>query len=673
MPIQSIHIQYYKSFKDCTLFLRDINTLLGENGAGKSNFLSAITYFYQNMTQASPRFDIFDVNNPFSNEITLTVTFDLTRFWRIARNKVKASRHVKEDIPYLGYYKKILSLLSDHPDNLLSLTMRQRKNGPVVWSLPYEDRAFLKGLFPVFFLDCRSIDLTDWNSVWDVLGTIASVSNTEKDRILDDLENSLYKDQTEMGRKVSVVQHVLRQTGIVTKETSKDFTIALLSLLLRGRTFQNQAHQFNYFSTGTNSLNYLSLYISSISELSSVKLKEPLILLDEPEISLHHLYIDEFFKMIASNAVGSRFIISTHSARFVRNIIKNGLSDSIYSVKKKDSYSFLQRLRLFDLKQKQRVAATDELANAYFSRAMLLVEGQTERELFSNPYLQLLFPALQKIDIFEASSNDSIKNSILPDRTYEQTPYLMLIDMDKAISYNTKTRHFSAGEYLKGKIPHKKEKFLMDQKHGAYRTDVLSLRKRIFAMTEKCQFHIIGDCYACSDPSFVAYIEAIKKYLSYYHIFVCRTTVEGLLVTKDSLPCVLDFLQARAKPEDSRALERLHALLIARPPLEQENILRLLFEGKSDLIVSLKNTLLPDEDKKLLASLRKKLRLNKTEWISEYLPFYFSTLLGASSNTIRQLQNPPDKAFALARFRDVYPELCKLLDLLSSLPRGIVN
>lgn len=41
MKISKIHIQGYKSIKDLTLELRNINVLIGSNGIGKSNFVSA--------------------------------------------------------------------------------------------------------------------------------------------------------------------------------------------------------------------------------------------------------------------------------------------------------------------------------------------------------------------------------------------------------------------------------------------------------------------------------------------------------------------------------------------------------------------------------------------------------------------------------------------------------
>ena len=41
--LSHISIKGYKSIKECDLELRDINVLIGSNGAGKSNFISVFS------------------------------------------------------------------------------------------------------------------------------------------------------------------------------------------------------------------------------------------------------------------------------------------------------------------------------------------------------------------------------------------------------------------------------------------------------------------------------------------------------------------------------------------------------------------------------------------------------------------------------------------------------
>lgn len=108
MSIRSIKIQYYKSIKDCCVPLQSNNIIVGENGVGKSNFLSAIHYFYANMTESHLQSDIFDENNPFSNFVRIQIEYDLSRFVRIAKNKIKAASQGASS-PYLSFTRKFIS------------------------------------------------------------------------------------------------------------------------------------------------------------------------------------------------------------------------------------------------------------------------------------------------------------------------------------------------------------------------------------------------------------------------------------------------------------------------------------------------------------------------------------------------------------------------------------
>ena len=85
----------------------------------------------------------------------------------------------------------------------------------------------------------------------------------------------------------------------------------------------------------------------------------------------------------------------------------------------------------------------DDHINSYFSRCILFVEGETELELFSNPYIKMLFPKFRSVDVFKAMSDTPILNIMNPQLSKSQTPYVCLIDIDKAISYDEKLNSFS--------------------------------------------------------------------------------------------------------------------------------------------------------------------------------------------------------------------------------------
>lgn len=95
-----------------------------------------------------------------------------------------------------------------------------------------------------------------------------------------------------------------------------------MNLLRQGSGFEKAGHNLSYYSTGTNSLQYISLYLNAIFHLTRSKLKEPLLLLDEPELHLHHSYIDQLCALLTAPHSSVNTIISTHSSRLLRNFIQ---------------------------------------------------------------------------------------------------------------------------------------------------------------------------------------------------------------------------------------------------------------------------------------------------------------------------------------------------------------
>ena len=92
MPLINIRIENFKSIKRCDISTDNINLLIGANGTGKSNVLDAIDYFYKNLTEQNLSEDIYDANNRFSNQVSITLTFDLSSFVMISRTHTTKSR-----------------------------------------------------------------------------------------------------------------------------------------------------------------------------------------------------------------------------------------------------------------------------------------------------------------------------------------------------------------------------------------------------------------------------------------------------------------------------------------------------------------------------------------------------------------------------------------------------
>ena len=83
MGIERIKIENYKSIKKCNLNLSQLNALIGENGCGKTNVISAIKYFYNNIISENDDGEIFDKNNSFSNTVRIGIEYDCTHLRRL--------------------------------------------------------------------------------------------------------------------------------------------------------------------------------------------------------------------------------------------------------------------------------------------------------------------------------------------------------------------------------------------------------------------------------------------------------------------------------------------------------------------------------------------------------------------------------------------------------------
>ena len=71
MAIQKIQIWGYRSISYMELQAGQIVALIGQNGSGKSNILSALHFFYRNLTRTWEEKGCFDSNNFFRNEIRI--------------------------------------------------------------------------------------------------------------------------------------------------------------------------------------------------------------------------------------------------------------------------------------------------------------------------------------------------------------------------------------------------------------------------------------------------------------------------------------------------------------------------------------------------------------------------------------------------------------------------
>lgn len=673
VPLTRLIIRNFKSIKDCDISLSELNVLIGENGTGKTNLLDAISYFYRNLISSNISTKIFDENNHYSNEVRISLIYDLAEFVKISKSNTEVIPDFGEEEPeeksrYSGYYKAIISMASKARSKKLCVELSQIKGNSIRWNCTYEDRLIFKSLFPIFYIDTRNLDVTKWGFIWDILGELAKVSNMERKIISTEIRGILLDSTHETSQKLKMITDIFEMANVSVKPTmAKEFATNLTKIFFSGDNIRQSGKQLDYYSTGTNSVKYIELLLKSIDALSRIKMKEPIVLFDEPEISLHTNYLDELSDAITDVNSKLRVLVSTHSSRLTKNLITASNTVSLYNVKLINKYSLIHPMKKFPQYSpisKYRVA--DDHINAYFSKANLFVEGETELELFSNPYLRILFPAFKRVDVFKAVSEKPILNIMCPKLSNSQVPYLCLIDIDKAILYDKNKKRFNLrSEYFP---ENKKEYFRYRNKHESEAYLYLQ-RQRINAMQNKLHVHYYLPFLSCDDPNYHAFISALQQYLLSYNIFCLSTTIEGALINSHTADFAFNFLKSHTKPSD---FEKFSVYWAELQKIDRLNLLRMLFNGKSDLLKSRKdvfNSLDPNIKLKL-----EKVTIGgkSSGWVSQYLDDFFQSVaeiegIFSEKSFRRYLENKDNKEKLLHVFRNNFLELYWLIERLCAM------
>jgi predicted ATPase len=653
MGIVKISIENYKCINECGLSLTDLNLLIGENGSGKTNIISAIEYFYNNLTAVLVDNSIFDRTNKFNNSVRITLEFNLRKFVRIARTQLRNDF----DIPYMKYYKKILSLNSKADENILKLELTQTKGSMPKWNMDFEDRAIVKSLFPLYYIDVRNINVYDWSDIWNSIGDLTKISDEERAGIIDDYKalRSFKKNKT-----IHSVNDILKKSNVeILKVPHNEFAKLLSQLYYNGIEFESKGNSLKFYSTGTNSVKYLTLYLNTIKAISKIKLKSPIVIIDEPELNLHHSFIDEISEVIIENSDSYTLLLATHSSRLLKNVITDERDSNIYNLKMRNKYTLIKKMNLFKKDTRVLSTITDEHANAYFSKGMLLVEGESEIELFTNKYIKHLFPKMKHLDIYKSLSDNVTRDIILPSKVNTDVKHLLIIDMDNALEYDKIKRKFKVIKYLK--YEHSKEQFAFNSNRIHFRKNTYSARKRIYAMAEKCRLHQDRPLYSCSDNNHKELLSLIKSYLLNYNTFALKTTVEGLLINNESMNSVYDFVKIKKK---ASVISKLNELYDNYNHRNQLNLLRLFFDGKTDLLLKINKTDLSEDEKKFIDNEK----FTKRTWMTEYIEYFILNEMKEIVSECASFEQfkKCTKDFAvyqkiIERFKANFKELCEII------------
>lgn len=683
MPIKYIEIRNMKSIRKEVIDLDDINFFLGHNGAGKSNILKAVNYFYCNLVENNVDTTLFDKNNQFNKFFEISIEYDFSAISKKI-NSIRSNGltdQVKGFVKKYDFYQSVFS-----KDNKVKLTLRQFKDNTKEWLVNdisvknsplksiknfenhfFKLRALIKNMFPVYHTDVRNLNLTNWENIWSIVGDLCKVDIDDKDKTQNSIQEMLYEILGAKHKKMHrSIKNSLEENHIQLKEfNSKEQFSTIYKMHYNGEKFNYKNFDLSYFSDGNNSFNYLNVLISIISNISKHKLKEPLVIIDEPEMGLYQKHIDSLTDQIVKIRKSGQVIISTHSARMIRNIMKSECSSNVYHLILQNEYTIVSKMKeLIDDKERYRI--TEKEASYYFSRGILFVEGETELEVFQNENLAEIFPILNKIDVSLGGANNIILNLSSPEKRNTNIPYLVLLDFDKILTF-----HKRAGKYhnkftlcnskinplsdknFKNAI---KEKYLYGHKRLATHRKRVEIKE--FLSNETFTFD--NDWFYSNEDKYKNIKRDIKDYCLNYNVFLVDDTIEGSIININNHKIVHEWLKSESTVYQIPEITDIYDF--DNNELYKTTALRLLHSGKYDNLTNIikdstirKNP--SSEVKKIYRIIHKRKKQKANGWIKSFFSFYFNSKMDGIPNLDKKKQ----------KFSEDFPEIYSIISKLEAM------
>ncbi|WP_028400585.1 retron Eco8 family effector endonuclease [Ectobacillus panaciterrae] len=658
MPINRIEIRNCKSIKNLQISFNHISCLLGENGSGKTNIMKSIKYFYDNLTDKNIDDSLYDKENPYIQSFEITFFYDFSRLIKIAESH--SERNDIYNYKLNPIFKKIKNIYKEHSDSNgdIKITLNQDKNGIQKWNVSYEIRAFLKNIFPIYFSQTRHLNLINWDELWEIIGELSKTGVTENTSYKNDLEECFKKAFGERYSTIlSYIETEFQNNDIEIKSFNSNQKFAnIYQLQLGGNSFKHKFENLEYFSDGMNSFNYLKLLINLISKISDRKIKEPTIIIDEPEIGLHPRYLDEMVDIFFKKSDHIKILLSTHSSRIIKNLMADNSNVHLFHISIDNKYSKLKRMKGFTDNRELNII-TEQEASYYFAKSIVFVEGPTEIELFSNQNLLTLFPFLKKVE-FYPFGNNSVKLKIIhPHEKNISIPYLMLIDLDQILKYDKSNSKFTIKKGHKFINPLKDNDYEKKEilYYGNKREKTYNTRKRINGIIDKSQFYFDNNWGYITGRSdyFNLLRNLIRNYSLEYNIFPVFTTIEGALINRTNQEIVFNWLKySKEKVAEKQIIDDIYNQQTSIA--YKTTVLRLINDGKFDNLATVNEWIgkidnISDQSVKDIFEKIAQVKNGKTDgWVTHFMNYFFE-------NHINNIELTHEEKISI--FKKNFPEL----------------
>ncbi len=333
MKLKKIVLKGFKTYKELDFELSDINVLIGQNGAGKSNFLSLFRLIYE------------IIQNNLQTYILEAGGYDYFLYYGRKTTEELEFRLVFEDF----FYKAIL--IPSQKNNLFfNYESIVPNGGDIEWGDPranraHEETGLHRGVSGSFGeIITQNIEYLKKC----VLYHFHDTSDSSKMKKLSDInDNEILRTD---GANIAAYLYYIRESHYQYYENILDIIKRVVpnfeDFNLRLSRYNNNRILLEWKEKGTDSYrdaNYLSdgslRFICLVTLLMQPELP-PIIILDEPELGLHPSAINILAGLIKSASSKTQIICSTQSVTLVNKFEPH----DIIVVDRKDKKSTLERL-----------------------------------------------------------------------------------------------------------------------------------------------------------------------------------------------------------------------------------------------------------------------------------------------------------------------------------------
>lgn len=411
--IKEVRVNGFRGLENFSIELDEITVLTGMNNSGKTSFLKAMQLALGQRNFISQD-DFYIKNNKIVSRIVIDILIipvdhqnkrlsDFTEEYEIlfTTDRIKTNgvdsfiplRTIVTYEPIKNNFKITQFVLNEWPEfNNGSQNWFEVNNG--------NKTVFIFDEIPYFYIDAQRDILDDTKLKNSYLGKMLSriEYSEEQIRLIEDNIKDLNETAVSNSDILKNLKNVLKEldTAIGNKREGIDITPFTKKIrdLNKGLTIyygdENDSFSMEYHGMGTRSwsslltLKSFILLLSKNAELES-KIYFPIIAIEEPESHLHPNAQKRLYAQI--NEIKGQKIISTHSP-YVANSAELTQIRNFYKLKGVECGKLDNDLLNDELKRKIRRQVTNTRGEMYFSKVIILFEGETEEQalpiLFEN-------------------------------------------------------------------------------------------------------------------------------------------------------------------------------------------------------------------------------------------------------------------------------------------------